>query len=179
MNHHLDARRIHLGLSLLLGLIALAAALNAWTYSYATGIPLVQSDAWVFLDTYIRKYLEGDFGWRDFFLQAHSSDTNLPLQKLILLWHINHFHMDFRVEGLVGVISGIALALLLTVTAAGNQASRWRLAGFALLAWLAMVTLSLNSSNVYTWPLATMWFLNLLLVSLYLLFMARQVADRH
>jgi len=35
--------------------------------------------------------------------------------------------------------------------------------------------LSLNSSNVYTWPLATMWFLNLLLVSGYLVYIARPV----
>lgn len=175
MNNFIESRRIHLGLSLLLGLTALAMALNAWTYSYAAGIPLVQADAWVFLDTYVRKYLEGNFGFRDFFLQAHSSDTNLPLHKLVMLWHINHFHMDFKVEGLIGVASGIALVVLLTVAAAGLNPARWRLAGFGLLAWLAMVTLSLNSSNVYTWPLATMWFLNLLLVSGYLVYMARPV----
>ncbi|MGI8559969.1 MAG: hypothetical protein ACR2J7_00700 [Luteimonas sp.] len=175
MNGQIVPRRIQQLLALLLGLLALAAAVNAWTYSYATGIPLVQSDAWIFLDTYVRKYLVGGFGWRDFFLQAHSSDTNLPLHKLVLLFHINHFNMDFKVEGLIGVASGIALTLLLTVTAAGSNPARWSLAGYGLLAWLALVTLSLNSHNVYTWPLVTMWFLNLLLVALYLVFMARPV----
>jgi hypothetical protein len=158
---------------LVLGIVAIAAALNAWTFSYATSIPLVQSDAWIFLDTYVRKYLEGDFGWRDFFLQGHSSDTNLPLHKLVLLFHINHFSMDFKVEGLVGVASAIGMVLLLAATAAGSNPSRWNMAGYALLAWLALVTLSLNSSNVYTWPLATMWFLNMLLVATYLVVMAR------
>lgn len=176
MKRHLHSRRTQHVLSVLLALLALAVAVNTWTYSYATGIPLVQADAWVFLDTYVRKYLEGDFGWRDFFQQAHSSDTNLPLHKLVMMFHIDHFHMDFKVEGLIGVACGIALALLLAVTAAGARPRQWRLAGFALLAWLAMVTLALNSSNVYTWPLATMWFLNLLLVSGYLVFMARPVA---
>jgi len=175
MNINFESRRIYLGLSLLLGLTALAMAVNAWTYSYAAGIPLVQADAWVFLDTYVRKYLEGNFGIRDFFLQAHSSDTNLPLHKLVLLWHINHFHMDFKVEGLIGVACGIALVVLLTVSAVGTSPTRWKLAVFVLLAWLAMAILSLNSSNVYTWPLATMWFLNLLLVSGYLVYMARPV----
>lgn len=175
MNSRIDDRAIHHAPALLLGLAALFMALNAWTYSYANGIPLVQSDAWIFLDTYVRKYLEGGFGWRDLFLQAHSSDTNLPLHKLITLFHINHFHMDFKVEGLIGVAAGIFLTLLLTAVAAGVNPSRWRMAGFALLAGLAMVTLSLNSSNVYTWPLATMWFVNLLIVALYLVYMARPV----
>ena len=165
--------RIHHVLVLLLGLIALAASVNAWTYSYASGIPLVQSDAWVFLDTYVRKYLEGDFGIRDFFLQAHSSDTNLPLHKLILLFHVNHFHMDFKVEGLIGTAAGISLVLLLAATAAGSSPARWSLPEYALLAWLALATLSLNSSNVYTWPLATMWFLNILVIAIYLVVMAR------
>ncbi len=173
MKSRIYPHRFHQALVLLFGMGALLMGLNAWTYSHATSIPLVQSDAWVFLDTYVRKYLEGNFGWRDFFLQAHSSDTNLPLHKLILLFHINHFHMDFKVEGLIGVASGIALVVLLTVSAAGMNPARWRPAGFALMAWLAMVTLSLNSSNVYTWPLATMWFFHLLLVSGYLVFMAR------
>ena len=126
MNSRIDPRIQHV-LVLLLGLIALAAAVNAWTYSYATGIPLVQSDAWVFLDTYVRKYLEGDFGIRDLFLQAHSSDTNLPLHKLILLFHVNQFHMDFKVEGLIGTAAGISLVLLLAATAAGSTPARWGL----------------------------------------------------
>lgn len=168
-----DTRHYRHALATVLGLAALAAMVNAYTYSFATGIPLVQSDAWIFLDTYVRKYLEGNFGWRDFFLQAHGSDTNLPLHKLILLFHINHFNMDFRIEGLIGVAAGISLVLLLATTAAGTNPSRWRLSGWALLAGLALVTLSLNSSNVYTWPLATMWFLNILVVAIYLVFMAR------
>lgn len=157
----------------LLAATAMAAILNAYTYSYATGIPLLQSDAWIFLDTYVRKYLEGGFGWRDFFLQAHASDTNLPLHKLVLLFHINHFHMDFKVEALVGVLSGIALVLLLAVSGAGLRPSRWGVSGYALLAGLAMTTLSLNSSNIYTWPLATMWFLNILIVMSYLVLVVR------
>lgn len=152
----------------MLAAMALVAMLNAYTYSYATGIPLVQSDAWIFLDTYVRKYLEDGFGWRDLFLQAHASDTNLPLHKLVLLFHINHFRMDFKVEALVGVLSGIALVVLLTMAAAGRRPAHWGLSGFALLAGLALTTLSLNSSNIYTWPLATMWFLNILIVAIYL-----------
>jgi hypothetical protein len=169
----LQPARYRAAAMLVLGIVAIAAMLNAWTFSYATSIPLVQSDAWIFLDTYVRKYLEGDFGWRDFFLQGHSSDTNLPLHKLVLLFHINHFSMDFKVEGLIGAASGIGLVLLLAAAAAGPNPSRWNVAGYALLAWLALVILSLNSSNVYTWPLATMWFLNVLLVTVYLVIMAR------
>jgi hypothetical protein len=161
---------------IVLVVVAVAAIFNAWTFSYATSVPLVQSDAWIFLDTYVRKYLEGNFAWRDLFLQTHSGDTNLPLHKLILMFHINHFHMDFKVEGLIGVASGIGLVVLLTVAATGRHPSRWSLPGYALLAWLALVTLSLNSSNVYTWPLATMWFLNILVVAVYLVFMARSTA---
>lgn len=154
-------------------LLALVAMLNAWTFSYATSNPLIQSDAFVFLDTYVSKYLEGDFGPRDLFLQVRSSDTNLPLHKLLLLFHINHFGMDFKVEGLVGVASGMCLVLVLALAATGSSPSRWSASGLSLLAWLALVILSLNSSSIYTWPLATLWFLNVLLVAIYFLIMSR------
>lgn len=165
--------RAQRALSAMFCLAAFAMALNAWTYSYANGIPLVQSDAWIFLDTYIRKYLENGFGWKDLFLQGRSSDTNLPLHKLITLFEINHFHLDYKVEGLIGTAAGVALVGALMLTPAGSRPMRWRAASLALLAWLAMCTLSLDSTNVYTWPLATMWFLNLLIVALYFVYMAR------
>lgn len=159
---------------LLVALFVLVAV-NALLFSYATAIPLVQSDAWTFLDGYVRTYLEGAFGWRDFFIQAYSSDTNLPLHKLVMLLNINHFAMDFKVEGLVGVASAVLLSLLLVATCAGFRPLRWRIPAYVLLAWTGLVVLTLNSSNVYTWPLATMWFLNILLVCVYF---AVMVQDR-
>ena len=172
MNHVQSTSR-YLVFSVLLAAIAIWAMVNAYAFSSQNAIPLVQADAWIFLDTYVRKYLEGHFGWKDLFLQGHASDTNFPLHKLILLFHVNHFHMDFRIEGLVGVASGILLVLLMAATSAGWNPLRWDIAGWLLLAWLALVVLSLNSSNVYTWPLATLWFLNILMVAIYQAWMAR------
>lgn len=168
-------RSFRVAIAIFLALLVLATAANAWTYSYATGIPLVQADAWSFLDTYLRKHLQGDFRFIDFFLQGRSSDTNLPLHKLILLFHTDHFHMDFKVEGLIGVAAGIALVCVLTFSTVGMSPSRWTLSGLGLLAFLTLVTLSLNSTNVYTWPLVTMWFLNLLIAVVYLVYMAKPV----
>lgn len=159
----------------LLVTVFIVAAVNALLFSYATAIPLVQSDAWTFLDGYVRTYLEGGFGWEDFFIQAYSSDTNLPLHKLVMLFNINHFAMDFKVEGLVGVASAVLLSLLLVATCAGFRPLQWRMQAYVLLAWVGLVVLTLNSSNVYTWPLATMWFLNILLVCAYF---AVMVQDR-
>ncbi len=151
-------------------LIACAMVINTYSYSLVTAIPLIQSDAWRYLDGFLGKFIEQGFSPMDLFVQANPADTNLPLQKLLLFFHTHYYGMDFRLEGLAGTLSGILLVGLLTRAAAAAPVLRWGAREYWLLAGLALPVLSLNSTNVYTWPLATLWFLPLLLAATYMWF---------
>ena len=148
-------------------LIACIAAVNAYSFAMVASIPLVQSDVWRFLDGSLGKFITDGFAWSELLAQANPEDTNLPLQKLFLWFHTHYFGMDFRLEGLLGVVAGVLLVLLLARAATALPLRRWTSPECWLLAALALATLSLNSTNVYTWPLATQWFLPLLLAATY------------
>ncbi len=143
-------------------LVALAVFVNAYSYTMITAIPLIQSDAWYFLDGFLGEFIREGFSFGQLFAQANAANVNLPLQKAILFFHTRYFGMDFRVEGLFGTASGIALVLVLARAAAARSIRTWSVSEVWLLAALALSLLSLNSTNLYTWPLAGLWFLPIL-----------------
>ncbi|MEO5962328.1 MAG: hypothetical protein ABIO75_08765 [Thermomonas sp.] len=149
-------------------LVALAVVANAYSYTMITAIPLIQSDAWYFLNGFLGQFIREGFSFGQLFAQATPADTNLPLQKAILFFHTRYFGMDFRVEGLFGTASGIALVLLLARAAAARSIRAWTAPEAWLLAALALSLLSLNSTNLYTWPLAGLWFLPILVAAGYM-----------
>lgn len=148
-------------------LIACIVAVNAYSYVMVAAIPLVQSDVWRFMDGFLGDFIEHGFTWSSLLAQANPQDTNLPLQKLFLFFHTQFFGMDFRLEGLLGVAAGALLVLVLARKASGMPLRSWKSAECWLVAALALVTLSLNSTNVYTWPLATQWFVPVLIAATY------------
>jgi hypothetical protein len=141
--------------------------LNAFAYSLVVAIPLPQSDAWRFLDTFLGDFIDHGFSWRQLFSQTLSSDTNLPLYKLFLFFHTRYFGMDFRLEGVLGIVCA-ALMLAMLVRVAAGPVREWRGMEAALALAVAMATFSLNSTNIYTWPLATQWYLTLLVAVIYM-----------
>lgn len=160
----LSAERL---LCVLAASIALGAAVNAYSYSATAAIPLIQSDAWYFLDGFLGRFLEYGFSASDVFRQANPADTNLPLQKLFLFFHTRFFGMDFRLEGILATVAAVASVAYFSSAAARRPLSRWGVAEYGLLATLALLYLSLNSTNIYTWPLAGMWFVPLLIAAVY------------
>ncbi len=149
-------------------LVALAVIVNAYSYTLITAIPLIQSDAWYFLDGFLGEFIREGFSFGQLFAQANTADANLPLQKAILIFHTRYFGMDFRVEGLFGTAAGIALVLVLARAAAARSIRTWSVPEAWLLAALALSLLSLNSTNIYTWPLAGLWFLPILVATGYM-----------
>ncbi len=149
-------------------LITLAVFVNAYSYTMITAIPLIQSDAWYFLDGFLGEFIREGFSFGQLFAQANAANVNLPLQKAILFFHTRYFGMDFRVEGLFGTASGIALVLVLARAAAARSIRTWSVPEAWLLAGLALSLLSLNSTNLYTWPLAGLWFLPILVAAGYM-----------
>lgn len=151
-------------------LIVCAMIINTYSYSLVTAIPLIQSDAWRFLDSFLGKFIEHGFSPIDLFVQTNPADTNLPLQKMLLFFHTHYYGMDFRLEGLAGTLCAILLVGVLTRASTATPVLRWGAREYWLLAGLSLVVLSLNSTNVYTWPLATLWFMPVLLAATFMWF---------
>lgn len=116
------------------------------------------SDAWYFLDVFVRKALDGTLSLSDFFVRRAGFDHAQPLKKLLLLFELRYFHLNFRIGAIVGVI--FAFASLLIVRAImlwreplPNRTTHW-------LWVMACVTIfSLNSVTVWTWGLVTAGFM--------------------
>ncbi len=154
----------------MLGLMLVAAACgNALLYSDAAATPLVQSDAWYFLESFLTRYFDGTLTFLDLFVQRGAGDHAQPLQKLVLLFHTRYYALDFGIEGLIGTAIGI-----LWCCAVAHEMRRQPLPDPLrnALSWLCIglvfaLGLSLNSSNIYTWPLATLGYIPLVLGTLY------------
>lgn len=167
-----ESRGFSVAVTALAWVVAVAAIVNAYTYSVTGAIPIIQSDAWRFLDGFLGRFLEQGFQFADLFRQENAADTNLPLHKLFLFFHTRYFGMDFSLEGVFGVLSGIVFVLLLGRVAAG-PVRQWGALEAWLIALLALSQLSLNSTNLYSWPLATMWFMPLAIAAMFIIYSAR------
>lgn len=128
---------------------------------------LVISDAWFYVYTLIRPWQEGHLSWADFFIKRGPSDHTNPLYRLILLMHTAWFHMDFTVEGLIGVCFAVACVYLwcrvVRKALAGTRPADMMAEVIAL--GLTAVVFSLNARGVYGWPLVTLSFIAIFAVS--------------
>ena len=150
---------------LLVGLCT-ALAINALAFAASTAIPLPAADAWHFLDTFVRKALQGDLQLVDFFAQRGPGDHSQPLHRLVLLGHLGMFDLDFRIEALVGIVLGVATCSLLSIMLVRANGQR-NAVTFLGAAAIFAVGLSLNATNVYTWSLVSLIWISLLLGVLY------------
>ena len=164
MDHRMDWKK-----AFFIGALALVCA-NALLYTARQANPLVMSDEWVYLDSFVRKAAASDLTLFDFFAKRSGMDHANPLRRLVLLMHYEWFDLDYSVQGLVGILFAFAnLAVLWRIAAprdAGSRGAPWFLAGFLAI---AAVYLSLNSGMIYTWPLMTMAFSNQFFVLLCIL----------
>lgn len=140
-------------------LIATGAIVNAWLYSSYAATPIIQADAWYFLESFISRHYNHELTVWDLFVQRGSTDHAQPIQKLILLFHTDYFGMDFRVEGLIGVGFATVLCLFVMFQMRENTtSSSGKIAGALLIGIVPALWLSLNANNIYTWSLVTIGF---------------------
>jgi hypothetical protein len=140
-------------------LVFAASAANSGFYSILSSGGLVQADSWYFLDTFVRSYLDGNLSWRAFFVNRGGSDHVQVLPKLVMLFHLHYFDLDFKVEGLIGwMFAAIGAATLIGIHFKTVPADRRGTAFFMATAASVAVYLSLNSTNIYTWSLVTLGF---------------------
>jgi hypothetical protein len=144
------------GRLLFIGALAIVCA-NALVYAARQANPLITSDDWVYLDSFVRKAAASDLSLSDFFVKRSAMDHANPLRRLILLMHYEWFDLDYGVGGLIGVLFAFANLGLLWRTAVPEEGDPRRPWWF-LLAFLSVagVYLSLNAGTVYTWPLLTL-----------------------
>lgn len=151
---------------------------NVLAYAARHANPVITSDDWVYLDSFIRKAAASDLSLSDFFVKRAAMDHANPLRRLVLLMHYEWFGLDYRVAGLVGVLFAFAnLGLLWRMAVPGDGESRrpwWFLIGFLAL---ASAYLSLNSGTIYTWPLLTLAFSSQFFVLLCILQAWKAMAD--
>lgn len=149
-------------------LTAAVAFLNALGFVLRCSNPVIQSDAWYFLDVFLSKAVNGSLGVADFFVKRADMDHAQPLFKLEMLLEWHYFGLDFTVGAVIGVIAAaINAAILYRLAIAGE---RNRTAGY--LAWVAMcaILFSLNASGmVWTWPLVALENVTNLIILLFML----------
>ncbi len=133
---------------------------NAFAYQYAVVAPMVTADNWLFLDTFLRQALEDRLGLGDFLVKRAGLDHAQPLNKLLMLLNYRVFGLDLRIEGMVGLVFAVAGLLVIYCMVLADTARderTWHVYG--LLAAIAAIQLSLNSSAIYSFSLVTLGFI--------------------
>lgn len=165
-------------------LMLLISGLNATLFTYSASTPLVAKDAWYFLDTFVREYFNYSLDITDFFAKRGVSDHAQPIQKLILLFHLRYFELDFVVEAMIGVLFGTAGAIaalrLIGSPAKLSSLHTWSaVIGFSVCAGaIPALALSLSSPEVFTWSLVTLGYMMLGLAVAYFSLGAHVLAGR-
>jgi hypothetical protein len=135
----------------------IAIAAHAAVYIAKVAIPLVISDAWYYVDAFVRKSFEGSLTFGDFFAKRTMADHSLPFHKLVMLADAHWFGLDLSKEAWLGfafALAGVVFFRRVLAQSTGEAFAHWRVQ----LAWLAAtaVYLSLNASNIFEWPMITL-----------------------
>lgn len=132
---------------------------NAVAYALAVASPVIQSDGWFFLDSFLRRDLSHEVSWTDFFVKRSTTDHSQPVNKLLLLLHARLLDLDFSAETWFGLL-GMLLYAGLSVGIVGRGSPRPVAARppSAVIALIPILAFSLNSTMVYSWPLVSFFY---------------------
>lgn len=144
-----------------------AAVLNAFAFARHAAIPLVQSDAWRFLDGWLGEFLRGEMSWTHMLYQPTSTDTNMPLQKLVVMMHATWLDLDFSIESTIGCIAALVFCAVVIGSVWRRRPTDSALPEALFATTLVLGVMTLNSTNLYTWGLASLWFVPMLVVAIF------------
>lgn len=142
--------------------LVLLLCLNVLYFIATSASPHVRSDAWYFLDELGIKWHTSGFGLSDIFVKRGLTDHAQPLNKLVLFLNYRFFGLDFKVEALFGYFGLLSIIFTLLVLSSKSIHHRDIRSIFALLGAIAILS-SLNTTEIYTWPLVAFGFLTLFL----------------
>lgn len=145
-------------------LLVLAATLclllNTLYFISVAANPILRDDAWYFLASQVQPWIEQGFSWKDLFVKRDLTDHAQPLNKLFLYLNYKFLNLDFKYEaiaGFFGILFTAFLFLSIFIKRTINQSVTLVGAGFFILAVLTLT--SLNSRELYSWPLVTFSYL--------------------
>lgn len=150
--------------------LVLLAFANALLHVCAVCWSLIASDNWTLVPPFLADAVAGQLDLGNFLVKRAGVDHAQPLNKLVLWFNYRYFGLDFMLEGLLGVVFGMAALLTLYRATMADDAQAARAPSLYLaFAAAACVFFSLNSSFIYTYSMVTMWFAIYLLAFLMLL----------
>ncbi|MBJ7575045.1 hypothetical protein [Luteimonas sp. MC1828] len=144
-------------LAWLLALPALLAAVHAVALAGSIANPLVYSDNWTFIETFLKVALEDGAGFGDFLVRRAGVDHAQPLGKLLMLANARWAGLDFMFEARVAlgcVVAGWALLCVVVLRERG-EVPVTPLVVF-LMAAVLVVQLAPASVDVYAYPMVLM-----------------------
>lgn len=140
-------------------LLVLAVAIHAFALAGRIANPLVYSDNWTFMETFLQVALEDGAGFGDYLVKRAGVDHAQPLGKLVMLANARWFGLDFTLESFFAI--ACALAGWGVLCAAVLREYRQRAEPVpALVAWVLATALALQlapaSMTVYVYPMVMM-----------------------
>lgn len=149
--------------------IAVAAFLNTLYYVLRTSNPVIRSDAWYFLDSFLSKAANGSLRLADFFVKRTADDHSQPLLKVLLLIEWRYFHLDFVTEAAAGVLAAAACALILhRFVMQGHQVGAREARRYLAWATMSALLLSLNAAGIWTWSLVAVGYFTIIPILLFM-----------
>lgn len=142
----------HHYIALIFSAITLFVLIN---YIGLASSPVIRSDAWSFLGSLGGKWVSEGFNFSDLFYKRSISDHAQPLNKMLFYINFKHLGLDFRYEAFIGFL-GVAVFVFIALVFY-YCSERSRLGNGSLLSLLGAIAVitSLNSTNIYTWPLVS------------------------
>lgn len=137
---------------------ALLALLHAVALVAGIANPLVYSDNWTFIETFLKVALEDGAGLGDFLVKRAGIDHAQPLGKLLMLANARWAGLDFILEARVALgclVAGWALLCAVVLRERRARGSATPLVVF-LLAMILVVQLAPASVDVYAYPMVLM-----------------------
>jgi len=149
--------RMQLAGIMLVAFMVVVSTANALYFTTQVANPVIRSDAWFIMDSFLGRQLEGSVRWTDYFIKRKASDVAGPLHKVVLTLNVRWFGDDFLYESLTGFVGMVLCGLYLLAVAAGAAGRRLKLSDACLIALIPLLLFSLNSVEIYNWSLV-IWF---------------------
>ncbi|MDQ7075207.1 MAG: hypothetical protein Q9O24_08685 [Gammaproteobacteria bacterium] len=130
------------------GIFFLLAA-NIFWFSFQNTLPYIKADGWRFIDIYLIPWNEGTLTLSSLFKDHHPQ----PIVATLFIINAELFNLRMDYEGLLGVLFIVLSSLILI-----REFEKHSLGLLASIA-SAIVIMSLVSTNVYTWSLVTIGYI--------------------
>lgn len=149
-------------------IVFLVAFFNVLIFVLRCANPVLMSDDWYFLDVFVRKVIDGNLHFADFFVRRVGGDHSEPVIKLILMWCSSWFHLDISFEAFIGVFIAMGCALLFRCLVLSEVQSKntWP----HQLAWatIAALIFSMNGTEIWGWALNSLQYSSFFLLPVFM-----------